>query len=98
MQVLDHPVPVALFIEGHAGVDIRHAEPEGVVEENRELPRGGRHGFALPMRRRQPPIEGAEGDLRAAHVDRGDPHRRVFEPRADRRDDRRALVPLRGKV
>src|SRR5262245_1900421 len=75
-KVVEHALPVTGFIVRGAGVSVGHAEPEGVVEENRELPRGGRHGFGLACSGREAAIEGAQSGLSSADVHCRDPQQR----------------------
>jgi hypothetical protein len=59
MEVLDHPLPVPLFVVRGAGVDVGHAEPECLVEQDRELARRGGDRLRLPGPGSEPAIERA---------------------------------------
>src|SRR5262249_41821344 len=61
VEVLDHSLPVALFIVRGTRVDIGHAKAECLVEEDRELPGGGGHRLGLSRACSGATIEGAEG-------------------------------------
>jgi hypothetical protein len=72
LQVVDHALPVAIFIGGHAGVDVGHAKAEGVVEQNRELASGGGHRLGFARAGREASVKGAERRLRPPNIDRRD--------------------------
>jgi transposase InsO family protein len=69
-KVVKHALSVGLFIVRGAGVGVRHTKPEGVVEEDRELPSGSGDGLGLAGSRREAAVEGAEGGLSPADVHR----------------------------
>src|SRR5207249_6428062 len=76
MEVLDHALPVALFIVRGTRVDVGHAKAECLVEEDCELPRGGSYRLRLSGAGGEAAIEGAERCLCLAHVDRRDSQQR----------------------
>ena len=47
MEIVDHPLSVPLFVVGRARVCVGHAESEGSVEQDRELPSGRGHGLGF---------------------------------------------------
>jgi hypothetical protein len=60
LEMLDDPLPVALLIVRGPGVDVGHAKAEGLVEQDRELPRGGGYGLRLAYSSREATVEGTE--------------------------------------
>src|SRR4029453_10419219 len=55
-----------------ARVAVHEVTFQDVIDENRELARGGRDRLRLPDARGQPPIERAEGRLRSAEARGGE--------------------------
>jgi transposase-like protein len=60
MKIRNHPRAVACLVERCTGVDVLHSVAHGVVEQNRDLARGGGDRLGLADARREPPVEGAQ--------------------------------------
>src|SRR3984893_13555236 len=60
MQIIDDSSAVACLVERRAGIDVLHSVPYGVIEQDCDLARRGRHRLGLADARREPPVECAQ--------------------------------------
>ena len=83
-EMLNQAVSIPRLVRGDAWVGVRHAEAEGLVEEDRELARCRRDRLGLADARGQASVKRAEGRVRPSNIDGRDSEKGRRAVSADR--------------